>query len=244
MSESLPGQSSLPGQGERPSRKTLRERAAQMEAEKAALSELDTAPQMVAPKPISTGPIAVVVNDDVEQPAPVSRVNRRSTTHIVARRPKPPSPPLIANPSVPVSGAIKAVGGGKPVATRDDSQIFGNRPAFSATGSPKAPGGALPSGVPPWEAITSGAGSLPVNPGLVAATPGPSLGNGEAARIPPPSAGYTWLQYLILLAVAFVLGLLLWQLISGEIHLPNNGGTVTDGTVTSAALNYFMETQI
>lgn len=49
-----------------------------------------------------------------------------------------------------------------------------------------------------------------------------------------PSAGYTWLHYLILVAVAFVLGLLIWQLIdsggaepTGVYGLEHNGGLVS-----------------
>ncbi|TGJ97400.1 hypothetical protein DLJ96_05350 [Actinotalea fermentans ATCC 43279 = JCM 9966 = DSM 3133] len=32
----------------------------------------------------------------------------------------------------------------------------------------------------------------------------------------PPGHAYTWLHYLILIAVAFVLGLLIWKLLLGE----------------------------
>lgn len=79
----------------------------------------------------------------------------------------------------------------------------------------------------PWDAITTG---RQLNTAEVAvATRGQrvkrhALRSDEAERVPPPSAGYTWLQYLILIAVAFVLGILLWQLVTGELHNPLDGG--------------------
>jgi hypothetical protein len=71
-------------------------------------------------------------------------------------------------------------------------------------------------GVPPWDAITTGKGGIPVTAAPVTKARRGKGKYSEQDRVPPRSAGYTWLQYLILIIVAFILGLLLWQLISGE----------------------------
>jgi len=203
------------------SRRTLRERAAQMDAEKAELIEHVTPEVQVSP--------AVVDHEELNtaptEAAPVSRVVRRSTTQMAPRRAVPPSPAVIQRPAAVVEHPAVIV---EPALVLADAPVTGFAPVSSVadpvnTGSVAA-APMLAAGVPPWEAITSGA-----HPEAATLTGEIAKGqrgerhairSAEAARVPPPSAGYTWVQYLILLGVAFVLGLLLWQLIIGEIPIP------------------------
>jgi len=225
------------------SRRTLRERAAQLDAEKtaehaavvepvvvdvvevAAQPHVETVPPVIPaqqastvaepPAPVSRATPVVPITELDTAPtaaAPVSRVVRRSTTQMAPRLTQPPTPAVIktppATPFAPVSSIVT------------DSATL--------TNSDLLPGATpLPTGVPPWDAITSGSGP---DGEIVAVEPLPgraerhALRSAETARVAPPSAGYTWLQYLILIAVAFVLGLLLWQLIIGELPIPHLGG--------------------
>jgi len=238
------------------SRRTLRERAAQLDAEKTAEHAAVVEPVVVEVAEVVIAPEVVVAQADVgevppvvplpqsvgvsqvstvaEPPAPVSRVTpvvpiteldtaptaaapvsrvvRRSTTQMAPRLTQPPTPAVIntppATPFAPVSSIVT-----------DPANL---------TNSDLLPGAPpLPAGVPPWDAITSGSGPdgeiATLDTGATRAERH-ALRSDEVARVAPPSAGYTWLQYLILIAVAFVLGLLLWQLIIGELPIPHLGG--------------------
>jgi hypothetical protein len=154
--------------------------------------------------------------------APVSRVVRRSTTQMAPRNTQPPTPAVISSAGVVPPAIANPVGtSSTPIIAEPivAEPVVAPAPAVTGVGL----------GVPPWEAITSG--SHPESVAKPTGLPGQTierhaLRSDEAARVPPPSAGYTWVQYLILVAVAFVLGLLLWQLIIGEISLPHYGGNV------------------
>ncbi|MEK8228496.1 hypothetical protein NKG05_24420 [Oerskovia sp. M15] len=48
-----------------------------------------------------------------------------------------------------------------------------------------------------------------------------------------PGHAYTWLHYLILIAVAFVLGLLIWQLLLGNGATADAAGTARAAVASS-----------
>ena len=176
--------------------------------------------EVVPPSPNVEVPGSVPV--EVVASAPVSRVVRRSTTQMAPRNTQPPTPAVI--PSARVAPPAIA----NPVGT-SSTPIIAEPIVAEPVVAPAPPVTGVGLGVPPWEAITSG--SHPESVANPTGLPGQTierhaLRSDEAARVPPPSAGYTWVQYLILVAVAFVLGLLLWQLIIGEISLPHYGGNV------------------
>ena len=76
---------------------------------------------------------------------------------------------------------------------------------------------------PQWESISENP-NWQILPPRISAEPLPGQQASQTERWgeknPRPSAGYTWLHYLILIAVAFVLGLLIWQLIDGGTEEP------------------------
>ena len=95
--------------------------------------------------------------------------------------------------------------------------------------------------VPPWESITTNKEWATTTPAHEPQAPIPEATvdqagtySSEATR---PSAGYTWLHYLILIAVAFVLGLLIWQLINSGVEpvLVDSGGQPGSGTALLGA---------
>jgi hypothetical protein len=104
--------------------------------------------------------------------------------------------------------------------------------------------------VAPWE--TTGAAPVAASAGFAPTGGAVPLGGATSAyaedvdgyddeddEIEAPRHAYTWLHYLILVAVAFVLGLLIWQLM-----LQNHGAgpkTASDAT-TSVALHHSAHT--
>jgi hypothetical protein len=102
--------------------------------------------------------------------------------------------------------------GNGPVA---DGQIANSQAAFAA--EPEATPFAV-AGVPPWDAALAG-----TEPGADA------FGADDQYDVEDdePHHAYTWLHYLILVAVAFVLGLLIWELVlgprGGEVGAQHSG---------------------
>ena len=129
-------------------------------------------------------------------------------------------------------------------------------PVAPARPAAPEPAPAEPSASLPWSAITSGDAPEPARPapspfGTTAAAAAPAAAEGdlfprtqaraaeeheeddahEEARGP----SYTWLHYLILVAVAFVLGLLVWELISRDSSAPSTDAAATVVTVDGPA---------
>jgi hypothetical protein len=104
-----------------------------------------------------------------------------------------------------------------------DPTLFGNGPvadgqaAFAVEPAPFAV-----AGVPPWDAALAG-----TEPGVDAF----GAEDQYDAEDDEPHHAYTWLHYLILVAVAFVLGLLIWELVlgprGGEVGAQHSGIGVT-----------------
>lgn len=95
------------------------------------------------------------------------------------------------------------------------------------------------SGMPRWDAITTGAGTGAPAAGALHDDVETDDDADEHDDYDEPDHRYTWLHYVILVAVAFVLGLILWKVaLEGESGASSASSalsvTATDATATSA----------
>ncbi|MDR2703730.1 MAG: hypothetical protein LBB58_05265 [Cellulomonadaceae bacterium] len=156
------------------------------------------APPFVAapPPPVAAPPYVEALPPVTPHPfPPVSAFDREAAESVNT------APFEVVNPSVTMPPVASI-----PVPIVEPAALLAPRAWPPLTSDTAAPGS-----VPSWDSITTIAeDQMPVSSGAHAAR-GPNYG----VRNPRPSAGYTWLSYLILVAVSFILGLLVWQLISG-----------------------------
>jgi len=177
-------------------------------------------------------------------PAPAAQPQRLSAFSAPTAAPTPPPATPAPAPAPSPWGATRAPAAPERVPSTPTSAPTAPAPA-------KAPGAALP-----WSAITSGSAPEPASASREAASPFGGVREAAPATAPsddlfprvrsraeeveepeedldddPRGPSYTWLHYLILVAVAFVLGLLVWTLVSRD-----DPGLATEDASASASV--------
>ncbi|MBD5787861.1 hypothetical protein IF650_17005 [Cellulosimicrobium terreum] len=206
------------------------------------------APSVVTRAPGASGPVrppTPVRGATGAGAVPVARVSARTPQEPAAPA-QPQSQPqrLSAFSAPPTSGSTTPRSPGTPAPAPATSPWSSGPTAATArsaaperpTVSPEPPQETSVAALP-WSAITSG--GAPERATVPAATApddlfprvhaardgaGPDADEDEAEDVRGPS--YTWLHYLILVAVAFVLGLLVWKLISSDAPAPSSAAAV------------------
>ncbi|MET3975446.1 hypothetical protein [Cellulosimicrobium sp. 4261] len=172
-----------------------------------------------------------------------------------AARPEPTQPPRLSAFSAPPTSPAPP---GTPAPAPAPSPWGGTpAPAPERTPAPAPPAEAAGAALP-WSAITAGSAPEPASAapqtspfgGVRETAPAPAGGSDELfprvrGRAAEPEESddddlederrgpsYTWLHYLILVAVAFVLGLLVWTLVSRD----DPGLAVEDASASAAAV--------